>query len=208
MARPVVSPAAEVLYDALDPAFTTGDEGRDWAALNLCAALVSGDIDAIESYVMGTDDALPAWAPIFDPATAPVEALPYLAQFAGARLRADMSEAQIRDAISDPEVFRRGSPAHIVAVAKRRLTGTKTVLLQERYTGSAYRIRIATIAGETPDSAATQAEIIREAKPIGVRLFFNANPAWTWAELVAEDATWTAETGAYPTWGAVETHTP
>lgn len=208
MARPLVSEATEELYEALDPAFTTGDEDRGWVVLNLCAAIVVGDLDRIHSYVTDRSDGRPGWQILFDPAECPAEALPYLAQFAGATLRPDMDEAQQRAAIQDPEVFRRGTPASIVAVAKRRLTGSQTVLLTERWTDNAYRMQLLTLEEETPDPDATLAELLAEAKPIGVRLLFNQSVPWTWAELRGEEATWADVASDFDTWLDLRTNTP
>jgi hypothetical protein len=119
-----------------------------------------------------------------------------------------MTEAEQRAAIAEPEGFGRGTPAAIVAVAKRRLEGTKTVLLVEFYTGLAYRMKIVTLESETPDAAATLRDILREQKPIGIRLFFNTSPDWDWAELQEEQATWKDVGEEFATWGAVVTHSP
>jgi Phage tail protein (Tail_P2_I) len=210
MAKPEASDAALELYEALDPAFTKGDEDRDWPALRLCIALVSGALDQVHEYVTDTDDG-PGWQIIFDPQRCPTSALPYLAQFAGAKIRDDMSEAQIRAAIEEPEAFGRGTPAQIERVAKRRLTGSKTVILTERYTGNAWRLRVETVESETPEPGKTEAEITEEAKPIGVLLFFNTRAAWTWEEIEAEAGTyptWTSIGEAFASWEELIAHEP
>lgn len=205
--KPEVSAAALELYEAVEPAFTQVDEDNDWATLNFCAALTSGNIDLI--YEIVTDrEAGPGWQILLDPELCPAAALPYLAQFVGARLTPSMSEAEQRAAISNPEGFGRGTPAAIVAVAKRRLTGTKTVLLVEFYAGLAYRMKIVTLESETPEPEATLADILREQKPIGIRLFFNSSPDWVWDELVAEEPLWDDVVAEYGTWDAVLTHSP
>jgi hypothetical protein len=207
MPRPIASEAAEELYSALDPAFTALDEDNDWTVLKLCIAIVAAEIDTIHTYVTDSDDG-PGWQILLDPDRCPVEALPWLAQLAGATLSPDMDEAQQRAAIKSPEAFRRGTPAAIVQVAQRRLTGTRTVLFVERYTGLPYRMKIATLESETPDPALTEAEIIREQKPVGILLFFNSSPDWTWDELAAEQRTWDDVERTFATWDAVVTHQP
>jgi hypothetical protein len=205
--KPEASDAALEIYAALDPAFTQFDEAHGWATLHFCSALTSGNLDLIYEIVNDRDSG-PGWQILLDPDECPAVALPYLAQFVGARLTPSMTEAEQRAAIANPEGFGRGTPAAIVAVAKRRLTGTKTVLLVEFYTGLAYRMKIVTLGGETPDPDATLADILREQKPIGIRLFFNTSPDWTWAELVVEEATWADATATFATWGHVEAHSP
>lgn len=207
MPKPEVSDAALEVYEALDPAFTAPDEAHDWTTLNFCAALTTGNIDLIFEIVTDRDSG-PGWQILLDPELCPAVALPFLAQFVGARLTPAMSEAEQRAAIGNPEGFGRGTPAAIVAVAKRRLTGTKTVLLVEFYTGLAYRMKLVTLESETPDPDATLADILLEQKPIGIRLFFNTSPDWDWAELVIEQPTWKTTAEEFATWGAVVTHTP
>ena len=204
--RPEVSTAVEELYEAMEPAYTTGDESRDWTTLNLCAAIVEGNVAFIHELV--TEEEAPGWQILLDPDRCPAKALPYLAQFVGARLRPDMDEEQRRSAIKEPEGFGRGTPAAIVATARRRLTGTKFVSLVERYTGLAYRMKIATLESETPDPELTKAEIIAEQKPIGIRLFFNDSPDWTWEEVALENETWQDVIDEYETWADLLLHEP
>lgn len=211
MPEPSASLAAREIYEALDPAFTQGDEDRGWVSLKICMAIAAGRIDLLHSYLIDDIGNLPAWGPVFDPETAPVEALPFLSQFSGAILTPEMEEAARRAAIQTPEAFSRGRKASIEAVAKRRLTGTKAVVVTERYTGNAWRLRVETIESETPDPAGTKADIITFQKPIGIVLFFNTRVAWTWGEVLVEKATyptWASVKAAFPTWFDFRTHEP
>ena len=209
MARPEVSAAAEELYEALEPAFTVGDSDETgWPALNLCEALVAGDVARIHSYVIDRDDGTPGWAILLDPENAPAEALPWLAQFTGAVLLPSMSEEQMRATIAFPESFERGGPGALVSVARRRLTGSKTVLVDERYQGSAYRLRVRTLLAETPDPALTEAEIRAEQKPIGVVLTYEAIETQDWLDLRSDHATWADVMADYDDWLEVRTELP
>lgn len=211
MPRPEASAAAEEIYAALEPAFTAGDEGRDWISLKICMAITAGKINLLHSYLIDDITNLPNWAIIFDPERCPTEALPYLAQFDGAILTPDMDAAARRAAIQTPEAFSRGRLASLEAVAKRRLTGTKTVVITERYTGDAWRLRVETIEAETPDPDGTVTDILDYQKPIGIKLFFNSRVPWTWGEVKAESATyptWKSVREAFPTWKAFRTHEP
>lgn len=198
MPRPEASLAAEELYEALDPAFTRGDEGHGWISLKICMALAAGRIDLLHSYLIDDIGNLPAWAVIFNPETCPVEALPFLSQFDGAVLTPEMDAEAQRNAIKVPEAFSRGRKASIEAVSKRRLTGTKTVIVTERYTGSAWRLRVETLVGETPEPEQTKADIITYQKPIGIVLFFNTRVNWNWGEA--------KKSAEYPTWKKVKEH--
>jgi hypothetical protein len=208
--KPDASPAALELYEALDPAFTRGDEERGWIALKICMAFVAGRIDLLRGYLIDDITNLPAWAIIFDPERCPVEALPYSAQFSGAILTPEMDEAARRNAIQTPEAFSRGRVKSLEAVAKRRLTGTKAVVITERYTGNAWRLRVETLISETPDPTNTFADIVTYQKPIGIVLFFNTRVNWTWAEAKASVAypTWAAVKAGFPTWFAYRTYVP
>lgn len=210
MPRPEASQAAEELYEALEPAFTLGDEVRDWISLKICMAIVAGSLDRLHSYLIDDITNLPAWAVIFDPERCPAEALPYLAQFSGALLTPAMEEAARRAAIQTPEAFSRGRLASMIAVAKRRLTGTKAVVVTERYTNNAWRLRIETLVGETPDAAGTEADVVAYQKPIGIRLFFNTRVEWDWGEAKAslEFPKWSNVKASFATWLDYRTYEP
>jgi len=58
--------------------------------------------------------------------------------------------------------------------------------MDERYTGSAYKLRIRTLASETPESgAAVQAAILTQ-KPIGIVLTYEAITGQDWGDLRAD----------------------
>ena len=139
----------------------------------------------------------------------PIEQVPdWLAQFGGSVLTPDMDEAEKREAILEPSNFERGTLRWLEQVAKRRLTGTKTVTITERYTGSAYKLQVKTITSETPESAATKADIEREAKPVGILLFFNSISTWTWKTMreTVEYNTWLKAREKSSTWFKLRTH--
>lgn len=201
MAQPVVSDSAQEVYDGLVPVFTDGDESRGWTTLYLVDALVtSGGIEQVHFFVVDRDDGTPGWGIAMDPDEAPAAVLPWLSQFSGAVITPSMTEDQARDAIKSPEGLRRGTIEAIERVAKRRLTGTQTVMVDERWHGSAWQLRIRTLASETPYPELTEADIRAEQKPIGIVLTYKAieNQDWgdvtakyaSWAELKANNATW------------------
>lgn len=196
MPKPDASPAALEIYEGLESAFTRGDEERDWIALKICMAITAGRLDLLHSYLIDDITNLPAWAVIFDPERCPAPALPYLAQFSGAILTPEMDEAARCAAIQTPEAFSRGRKKSLEAVVKRRLTGTKAVIVTERYTGSAWKVRVETIEAETPEPEETVADIKRYQLPIGTILFFNSRLVWSWGEA--------KESAEFPTWGDVK----
>ena len=207
MPEPEASDAARQLYEALDPAFTTGDDERDWVALKLCIAICSSVLTQVYGYVVPENGGVP-WEAVLNPATAEPEVLDWLAQFGGSRLAPEMDDAEKREAITEPTNFERGTLAWLEQVARRRLTGTKTLLITERYTGDPWKLQIKTIAGETPEEAATKAEIEAEAKPIGILLFFNSISTWTWKTMreTVEYNTWLKARTKAATWLILRTH--
>lgn len=196
--------AAGELYEALSPAFsaldTSGSLGR------FCSVITGGDLELIHEWVTDTELG-PGWQILLDPSRAPAILLPWLAQFDGAVLLPRMNEEEERLTITSPQAFGRGTVAQIEEVAKRGLTGTKTVVITERYTGSAWRMQIKTLPGETPDPVRLKAEIEAQAKPIGILLFFNEANAINWGELRTREAsnTWLKTRTKYATWLAVRT---
>jgi hypothetical protein len=210
MSKPDASPAALEIYDALSPPFSQGDEDRDWISLKICMAITAGRLDLLHELLIDDVTNLPAWGIVFDPATCPEACLPYLAQFDGAVLTPEMDEAARRAAIQTPEAFSRGRLASLEAVAKRRLTGTKTVLVTERYTLNAWRLLVETLEGETPDPEGTKADIVAYQKPVGIVLFYNERVAWVWGEAKKslEFPTWKTVKEGFADWQSYRSYEP
>lgn len=187
--RPTVCETAERLYEALGPAFTKLDEAQGWPLLLFCDALCSVLLEPLHVLISDRDDQ-PGWAVIFDPDECPAEILPWLAMAVGARLTPAMSEGEQREAIKSPEGLIRGTPAALIAAVKATLTGSKTVLLDERYMGSAYKLRVRTLDGETPDPAATQAAAESQ-KPVGNVLVYAAVDTGDWDDVADPDTGFT-----------------
>lgn len=210
MPEPEASAAARELYGALEPAFTAGDSERDWISLRICMAICAGRIDLLHELLIDDITNLPAWAKVMDPQSCPETCLPYLAQFSGAILTPEMSEAARRAAIEVPEAFSRGRLASLEAVVKRRLTGTKYVKITERYSLSPWRVRIETLEAETPDPEAVEADIKRYQLPIGIVLFLNTRVNWVWGEAKEslEFPTWKAVKEGFATWADYRSFQP
>lgn len=75
----------------------------------------------------------PGWSILFDPDLCPVRYLPWLAMFAGVRLTTGMAEEEMRSRIKDRDGLRRGTPGAIARAVQQHLTGSKTVLIRERF---------------------------------------------------------------------------
>lgn len=205
MARPVVGEVAEELYTYLGP-LTVGDEDLDWPLLRFCDAITGALFEQIHGYAADTDDEA-GWVIVLDPENAPAEVLPWLAQFVGVDLEPSLTVAEQRLKIALPEGFRRGSLPALRAAIERTLSGARTILIDERYTGSAYQLRVRTMASQTPDPNATEAAILTQ-KPVGVVLTYAAITAGDWDDLVSNYATWDDVVGAFDTWDEVVASPP
>ena len=168
MPRPIVTPTTEELYSGLAPV-VRGDEETDWTALRFIES-VGRLLDPVERLARDEGDR-PGWAHTLMPDTAPVEYLEWLAQFVGVSWGTPPTEADQRLRIQTKEGQRRGRPATLLAAIQATLTGTKSVLITERYQGSAWRLYVRTYTAETPDQAATLRAILRQ-KPGGIVLTY------------------------------------
>lgn len=184
--RPEVSQAAERLYGLLWP-HTLEDEVNDWHLLLFCEALAGTLFEQVRSYVSDRDDML-GWEVIFNVDECPPEALAYLGQFVGVHFEDKLTDQEKRDKIKDRPAFRRGTVGAIEAAAKLRLTGTKSVLIKERFE-SPYRLLIRTFTKQTPDPEGTRADILSQ-KPAGIVLDYADTNLKTYLQVKEENATY------------------
>lgn len=205
MARPEVAETAELVYAELGP-YTVGDEDQGWHLLRFVDAICEVLFETIHQLVSDRDD-LPGWAILLDPDLCPAPALPYLAQYAGVQLEPSLTEAQQREKIRLPENFKRGTLAAMEQAVKRTLTGTQTVLIEERHDDSAYKLWVRTFAFETPDPDATEAAVLSQ-KPAGIVLTYEAVTGQTWSDLVADHADWDAVVSDYADWNEAVAELP
>lgn len=200
MARPVVGTVAEALYARMAPV-ADQDANLNWPLLTFVGAICDNylqDIDDLSSdhttYV--------GWGGILNPDNAPVNALPWLAQLVGVRYNPSLTTAQNITLIKQPIGFQRGSPGAIKAAILPYLSGTKSVVLTERYTGDAYKVLVTTLTGEVADVAGMQAAALAQ-KPAGILMTFSAQLGQTYTQLKAAQATYTAARTAYATYTAM-----
>lgn len=176
---------AKELYGRLEP-LTFAEAQYGYPLLQYVNALAD-QFGEVELYGRGDGDAA-AWTRLFDVDRVPSEKeLRWLAQFAGVRLTQGLSFASLKTELRQAEARRRGTPAYLVEVAQRYLTGNKYVFLKERDT-SAYSMALVTRAAETPNAAALEAAV-RAAKPAGLAITFAVTAGVTWNEATS---TWNA----------------
>lgn len=203
--RPEVGETTEDIYGALG-ALAIGDEARDWPLLRFVDAICQAAFERIHELAADRGEQ-PGWQAILDPSASPAYALPWLAQFVGARLTPDMDEAGQREAISHPEGFARGTRAAMIQAVQRQLSDTKSVDIQERFGGDAYALWVRTLASETPYVAKAREAILSQ-KPIGLVLDFDVQGGQTWAAFEAGVTDWTDAGADYPDWDQVRARHP
>ena len=209
MARPIVTNSAEDLYEGVLP-LAHEDESNNWALLHFCEAFIGG-LQPVEDIVR--DDVVndaPGWSIIVDVDRAPYVGLPWLGQFVGVTtpdklMTEDESEhdARSRDYIRNTGGFDRGTLASIIGATQQNLTGSKTVILFERYQGSAYKLRVVTFTEETPSPATTLADILAQ-KPGGIVLTYDIIAKKTYDSLDLAFATYNLLDAGFATYNLMD----
>jgi hypothetical protein len=180
---PTVGPFATDIYNEVI-SLAAADEANGWALLHYLDALGSSLFDEIEGYARDSADGDPGWSILLDLNRAPNIGLQWLGQFVGVKVPLVVLDAYARQLIRNKHGFSRGTPAAIIDAAQTTLTGLQEVLMQERYTGDAYQLWVATRTSQTPDSAKTLAAIMTE-KPAGIVLTYTTLAGESFDELLA-----------------------
>jgi len=174
MSAPTLTTAGQDLRGRLDP-FAQRDDAYGYALAWWCAAH-GAVFDEVDQVVLAHGD-VPGWARLFrvdDPVACPAFALPWVCQFAGID-PAGLSEQEMRSAITLPANLLRGTVASLTRVVKATLTGTRVVIVRERYdpafpsSDKPYHLTIVTRTGQTPNTALTLAAALSQ-KPAGLIL--------------------------------------
>jgi hypothetical protein len=174
---------ADILYESLG-FHTDDDESGDLEAF--CAAWAT-PLEGVYDLVRERDDQ-PGWAILFDADEAPVESLPYLAQWVGVLPTPEMSAEQLREEIKAPTGWSRGTEPSIEVVGKRSLTGSQKLVIKPR-TPEAGVIYIRSLASETPDEERTRRDL-RAAVPAWTVLDYDAYDGATYSDIDAAHATY------------------
>jgi len=107
-----------------------------------------------------------AWQQALDPTACPDFLLPWLGQLVGVAVTPNVSPAVQRNQVIAEPGFQRGRPSALKAAVQATLTGTKVVVVQERF-GDAWTLKVSTITGETPNPTATN-KAIQASKAAGL----------------------------------------
>ena len=180
---PSPGPFGQDLYNELQ-ALARDDVNQSWALLALVTAIGSG-FDPVESWARDGAQGQAGWSILVDLDRAPIEALPWLGQFVGVSIPSSLDDATARARIFGKAGFSRGTLPAIAQAAQTHLTGSKDVLIIERYQGDAYKLYVATRTAQTPSTTKTLADIIA-AKPAALGLVYETITGQTFNELLTD----------------------
>lgn len=169
--------------------FSRKDKSGD--LLKFCEGL-GMPLERLYEIVGDQEDGRPGWSPLFLVDEVDAGHLAYVAQFPGARLTPEMTDAQRRAEIQEPSSWRRGQTESLKTAIRRTLTGSKRVIVRER-TPAAHDLYVRTLKEETPDETRTLA-VAKANKLAGLVMDYEAIDGVTWADIAA----------AYEDWGEIE----
>lgn len=190
MATPVSDAIAASLSSWDDPAGAWNTFNRALASMFEGAYAIVEDIgspDVPAGYS-------PGWSVLLDPTQCPAAFLPYAGLFVGVVIPAGTSAATARALIQAEGGFTRGTPGAIIAAAKVWLSGTQSVVLQERTAASGavdpYHFILVVKPAEVIDATQLTAAV-NAVKPAGVQWTLVQTNAFTWSSAIH---TWSADT--------------
>jgi len=162
-----VKDVTQRIYDAVSP-LAGPDLGLGWPLLtfvNSMGEMFQTAADLVEDGPNGE----PGWSIILDIDRAKDEGLDFLGQFIGMHFYTGIDAATKRQQIRDKISWQRGTPKSIIAAVRLFLTGTKSVVLQERDTGP-YHFQVTVQTAEAPaDTTSLVSYVNRFAKPAGLQ---------------------------------------
>jgi len=206
---PTLTQFGQDLYDAVAPlAYADADNGY---ALALFCDAFGQMFQPVDDLAADTPTG-PGWSQAVDINRAPSEALGWLAQFVGVTLDPTLDDPGQRAWIRTGTGQQRGTLAAITAAARKHLTGTQTVIVNERDLAAcpsepAYGLTVMTLTAETPDPAQTKADVVA-AKPAGLVLQCLVVAGMDFDLLKTDYATFDDVKTTFPSFDALRTGTP
>jgi hypothetical protein len=196
---------AELLQDQLEPFLA--DDSANGNALATFLTAIGLMYEDVKVWADDDDEGDVGWSILLDLSRCPATALPWLGQFVGARVNANLSDSDQRQQVSDVAAWKRGSVAAMIGAVKPYLTGTQSIIFSERDSGAcpsepAYGLTIFTLTDETPDSGAVLAALLL-VKPAGIVLNYHTVSGATYEALFTTYATYEDLYGAYDTYRAI-----
>lgn len=163
---------------------------------------LSEGFNEVDNFIRDTDAGI-GWSGLVDLVRTPNYALPWIAQIVGSSTVDGLSDADQRAHIAARSNQLRGTRQSFIDAAKLHLTGTKTILFQERVGGNPYALGVVTYDSETPNPATTLADLIAQ-KPAGIILTYQHLAGQTWTPVKATYATWQDVLNHYSSWNGVK----
>lgn len=187
MTQPTMSNWGARLQERTQP-LQPDDHLYGWAHAILCEALAKPYLQIAE--LIDPPDPYPPWGPLFDLATCPEWALPWLAQLVGTSLPVGLTPAQQRGYIGAYAGHTVGTVDAMTAAARIVLVPANppapaTIWFRER-DGGAYRLEVVTLTGETPDPALLR-QVLLAAKPGALLLETRTTVAWDYQQMTATE---------------------
>lgn len=200
---PTLTDTGQRLYDAVAP-LAQQDAENGYALANYCAALAAM-LDQVTNLVRDPDagsTGTPGWAKLFDIDNVDPVWLPWLAQFVGVDLTYVSDTTSRRALIKAPVGYQRGTVAAMKQAAKVTLTGTQTVLINERAGSDPWKMTASTYTSETPNPTRTLNALL-SMKPAGVILTYTTVTGGTYAQLATSHATYSAMEAPHTTYSDI-----
>lgn len=151
------------------------------------------------------------YSTIFNPNTCPSAQLGYLGQFVGVAIPAGQDATTARMIVQAESGLARGTPAAIIAAAKRNLTGTQSCLLFERTRADGNLDPYWFLLQVRPEECASQANLkasVNAVKPGGVDWQLVVTDGWTITQMEASVATLTLLEANFRTLAGLEADAP
>ena len=190
MSRPTVTETAEIAYAQLS-AVDDHEVRLDYPLLRFVDA-VTTHLASVDALVRDGEDGTLGWGVALDVDRAPDYVLPWLAQFVGVELRSDLDDESQRIRIREAAGWKRGSVAALRGAARQFLTGSRTVIIDERV-NSPYHFTVTTRTNETLNDQAI-VDAVGALKPAGL----------TFDHILIQTAEWENLPATHPTWDTID----
>jgi hypothetical protein len=174
----------EQLYEALGYHQVTDPEKGN--ALRIFCEGWCSTLQPVYDLVREREDG-PAWAILFDVDRCPAASLPYLAQYVGVVITAEMTEEQIRNEIREPTGWARGQlPSSKIATRRtlRSVAGEELVVIVRPRTPEVGRHYVRTLLSQTPEPDRTE-RVVRQVLPAWEVLDYAAIDGVSYADIAA-----------------------
>lgn len=214
MPPPVLKSFAAELYQRLAP-MAWDDANQAYSLALLCAGI--GEMfqiveDLSRDQILANNKVAPGWSQVMDVNRCPVYALPWLAQFVGTRVDNRLTEAAIRQQVTDANNWKRGTLGAIQGAPKPYLSGNQTVIVRERWnaaTGKSdpYYFQVITYSGETIDPVAVLNALLAE-KPAGLVMTYSTLAGQDYLSLRTNNASYSAVKAAFSSYNGVKSAQP